>query len=69
MQRYADPSAFVLNQHDQTGKTLADKLADYGLAYIPATKQRAMSDRRILSALSFVQNNGFMIKSLTTKKA
>ena len=63
VQRYADPSAFVLNQHDQTGKTLADKLADYGLAYIPATKQRAMSDRRILSALSFVQNNGFMIKA------
>lgn len=63
VQRFADPSAFVLNQHETTGKTLADKLADFGLSYLPATKSRSMSDRRITSALSYVQNNGYMIKA------
>lgn len=63
IRRMADPSAFVLNQHDQEGKTLADKLSSFGLTYAPATKQRAMSDRRISTALSYTENKGFMIKA------
>ena len=63
IKRMADPSAFVNNQHNQDGKTLADKLAELGIAYLPATKQRAQSDRRIIDALSYVENNGFMLKA------
>jgi len=63
IKRMADPSAFVNNQHEQDGKTLADKLSEHGLTYIPATKQRAMADRRISTALSYTENQGFMIKA------
>lgn len=63
IKRMADPSAFVANQHIEQGKTLADKLAENGLTYLPATKQRAMSDRRIVDALSYVQINGYMMKA------
>lgn len=60
--RMIDPSAFNKNQHDRTAKSLGDKLADHGLVYISGTKQRAMSDRRISTALSYTENKGFMIK-------
>lgn len=63
VKRMADPSAFVHNQHNEEGKTLAMKLADNGLNYLEATKQRAMSDRRIGDALSYVEINGFMMKA------
>lgn len=63
IKRMADPSAFVQNQHNQDGKTLADKLAENGLTYLPATKQRAMADRRIINALSYTETNGHMIKA------
>lgn len=61
--RYADPSAFVQNQHDRDGKTLADKLADYGLTYIQAPKYRTMADRRIETALNYIEINGYMQKA------
>ena len=61
--RWADPSAFVVNQHETSGKSLADKLGEYGLTYQPATKSRAMSDRRIESALNYVEVNGYMMKA------
>lgn len=63
VKRMADPSAFVQNQHNQEGKTLAMKLSDLGLHYLEATKQRAMSDRRIIDALNYVQVNGYMMKA------
>jgi hypothetical protein len=63
VKRMADPSAFVQNQHNQEGKTLAMKLSDLGLHYLEATKQRAMSDRRIIDALNYQEINGFMMKA------
>lgn len=63
VKRMADPWIFVPNQHLDDGKTLAMKLADQGLVYIEATKERAMSDRRITDALNYVEINGYMQKA------
>lgn len=63
VKRIADPSAWVNNQHNADGKCLADKLADYGLSYIPASKARTMSDRRIATALKYIEINGYMQKA------
>lgn len=63
VKRMADPWIFTPNQHLDDGKTLAMKLADQGLNYIEATKERAMSDRRISDALNYVDINGFMQKA------
>lgn len=63
VKRMADPAAFVPNQHNQDGKTLAMKLAENGLSYLEATKARTMSDRRIGSALTYVEINGYMMKA------
>lgn len=63
--RFADPSAFVANQHDgeKPEKTLAEKLAALGLVYYQASKQRTMSDRRIKDALNFEQVADHFIKT------
>lgn len=53
VRRIADPSAFIEDQHTQ--KSLAQRLSEYGLNYIEATKAREASDRRIADALSFVK--------------
>lgn len=63
IRRMADPSAFNSNQHNDEGKSLADKLTEYGLNYVPATKQRAMADRRISTALQYTEINGYMQKA------
>jgi hypothetical protein len=59
----ADPWIFVPNQHAKDGKTIAMELADNGLSYREATKQRTMSDRRIGDALAYTEINGFMMKA------
>lgn len=51
VRRVIDPSAFVEDQH--TGKSLASSLAALGLSYLPATKARTMSDKRIEDALAY----------------
>ncbi|MFA7287058.1 MAG: terminase family protein [Patescibacteria group bacterium] len=51
--RIGDPSMFIVDQH--TNKSLAQRLSEQGLHYLPATKARAMSDRRIGDALNFQQ--------------
>lgn len=61
IRRIADPSAFIEDQHTQS--SLAKRLSKYGLSYLEATKARAMSDRRIGSALTYTENNGFMVKA------
>lgn len=63
VKRMADPWIFVPNQHAEEGKTLAMRLADDGLHYIEATKQRTMSDKRIQDALNYTEINGFMVKA------
>lgn len=63
--RYADPSAFIVNQHDTMGgaepKSLADRLSPMGLTYLPATKLRTASDRRIKQALNYTEVGGMML--------
>jgi phage terminase large subunit-like protein len=61
--RMADPWIFVPNQHAKDGKTIAMELADNGLSYREATKQRTMSDRRLGDALAYTEINGFMMKA------
>lgn len=57
---YGDPSMFIEDQH--TGRSLASMLAEEGVTYIPATKMRAASDRRIETALNYTQVNDHIVK-------
>lgn len=65
VKRICDPSAFIVNQHDHDGKSLAERLKDHGLSYEPATKSRAMSDQRIMDALVYrkLEGTGEMIQA------
>jgi phage terminase large subunit-like protein len=63
VKRIADPSAFNVNQHDENGKSLADRLSAYGLTYQKGTKQRRQADRRIGDALNYTEINGHMVKA------
>jgi len=53
-----DPSASIVNQHDEDGKSLTDRLRDFGLSYEDASKNRAMSNRRIEDALAYTKLDG-----------
>lgn len=66
--RKADASAFIVNQHDKRNgeseaRSLMDRLGDMGLYYEPASKRRTESDRRIGDALNYTEINGMMIKA------
>jgi phage terminase large subunit-like protein len=63
IQRMCDPSAFVVNQHEKDGKSLAMKLSENGLNYLEASKSRSMADRRILTALTYQEVKGHMVKA------
>lgn len=51
-----DPSAFIVDQH--TGKSLVTRLASFDLNYLPASKTREASDKRIEDALAYQQLPG-----------
>lgn len=56
----ADPACFIEDQH--TGKSLATRLQSFGLNYLPASKTRAASDRRIGDALDYqMLGNDFIV--------
>jgi phage terminase large subunit-like protein len=58
--RIADPKAFEDDQHHE--KNLATRLGEHGLNYIPATKKRTASDRRIGDALDYqIVGNEFIV--------
>ncbi|MFA5300299.1 MAG: terminase family protein [Lutibacter sp.] len=57
VRRILEPAAFIKDQHDETGKTLQEKLSNLGLNYLPATKFRTQSDRRIEDALTYQKVN------------
>lgn len=57
IRRILEPAAFNKDQHDETGKSLAEKLESYGLFYLPATKVRTQSDKRIEDALTYSKVN------------
>ena len=56
-----DPSMFIEDQHTQ--RSLAKMLSDEGLTYIPATKMRAASDKRIETALNYTEANNYMVRA------
>ncbi len=57
---YADPSAFIEDQHHET--SLARRLEEYGLSYQEAPKQRQLANRRLGDALSYQKiNDEFII--------
>jgi len=56
-----DPSATIVDQH--TERCLATMLQEEGLHYIPASKSRAASDKRIETALDYNMQNGEMLKA------
>lgn len=51
VKRIIDPKGFIVDQH--TKKSVASRLAEFGLSYQPASKKRTASDRRIGEALDF----------------
>jgi phage terminase large subunit-like protein len=61
--RKGDPSMFNVNQHDEDGKSLGDRLVAYGLSYLEASKRRQMADRRIEDALNYTQIQDHMVKA------
>lgn len=59
--RWIDPWAFNKDNHmGEHDRNLADQLADEGLTYLAAPKQRTAADKRIQTALNYHQINGFM---------
>lgn len=61
MRRLIDPSAFVEDQH--TSRSLASRFMEFGLSYLPASKTRAASDRRISDALNYTKVGEEMIRA------
>jgi len=62
--RIADPSGWNKDQHKDDARGVCERLSDYGLDYIPATKNREAADKRIGDALSFVRlANGEYVKA------
>lgn len=61
VRRFIEPGSFVKDQHE-TGKCTADKLAELGLTYEPATKLRETANKRIGYALDYEMKEGYMAK-------
>lgn len=60
--RIADPSAFIVNQHDEDGFSLAERLSKkHGLTYEVGTKQRSQADARIREAIAYQEHAGVII--------
>jgi hypothetical protein len=57
-QQIIDPSALIVDQHEPSGKSLAERLNSYNLSYIAASKTREASDRRIEDALVYLKIPG-----------
>src|SRR5690606_22859322 len=64
IRRIMDPSGFIENQHDDAlEKSVADKMAKHGLSYVPASKTRSLSNKRLEDAIDYVQlPSGHMAK-------
>lgn len=54
-QRIADPSGWNTNQNEDDSRGVCQKLTDYDLNYIKASKNREAADKRIGDFLGFVQ--------------
>jgi phage terminase large subunit-like protein len=61
--RAIDPWAFNRDQHlNPEDRNLAEMLAENGLTYMPAPKQRTAADKRIEMAINYQEANGHMIR-------
>lgn len=59
-----DPSAFIVNQHDEDEKSLADRLKAHGVTYEEGTKTRTLSNTRIMDAMAYQKlEDGEMIRA------
>jgi phage terminase large subunit-like protein len=58
VRKLIEPAAFNEDQHSEPKEeTLAKKLSNYGLSYLPASKMRTMSDKCIEDALTYQKVN------------
>lgn len=48
-----DPSASIVNQHDEDGKSLTERLNAFGLNYEDASKERTLANQRIMDAMAY----------------
>ncbi len=62
-ERIADPSAFIIDQHDPYKRSLAQKLSQSGLTYNPASKDRTNAIRRTRDALECTMVGDQMLRS------
>lgn len=53
--RIGDPSGWNNDQHKDDTRGICERLADYGLDYIPATKNREAADKRVQDALAYIR--------------
>jgi len=48
-----DPSASIVNQHDEDGKSLTERLNALGCNYEDASKERTLANQRIMDAMTY----------------
>lgn len=48
-----DPSASIVNQHDEDGKSLTERLNALGCSYEDASKERTLANQRIMDAMTY----------------
>lgn len=48
-----DPSASIVNQHDEDGKSLTERLNALGCNYEDASKERTLANQRIMDAMAY----------------
>lgn len=59
-----DPSASIVNQHDEDGKSLTERLNALGCSYEDASKERTLANQRIMDAMSYQKlEDGEMIQA------
>lgn len=59
-----DPSASIVNQHDEDGKSLTERLNALGCAYEDASKERTLANQRIMDAMAYQKlEDGEMIQA------
>lgn len=61
--RRADPSAWVEDQHNKSKESLARRLQRFGLNYLHATKKRTIANKRIEDYLNYQEQGGQMIRN------
>jgi hypothetical protein len=61
VRRIMDPKGFIVDQH--TNKSIASRMSEFGLNYMPAAKRREAANRRLGEALDFQMRGNEMVVS------